>query len=559
MSKRFAVPVLLAACLAAPAAAVAATDQDRDGLPDRWERRHELSTSKRSAAGDPDRDRLTNRLEFRTSTNPRRADTDRDGFSDGAEVTAGTNPRKQSSRPTATTTAADPPLPPLPIPVPGVTQPPAPDASYTYSPANPQAGQEITFDGSASTCAATPCSYTWEDIGPNGTDSSPLGSGQTMRFTFQQAGTKYVRLTVADAQSRTDTMTRNVVVQSAPPPSAGCDRNATPSTFGSEVSAASAGQTICLASGTYGTWQGTNKAITILAASGASPSMRYSFTSGDAGFTMDGMTGMGGSITNGARDITIRNSTFNTHATFDGLANSNILFDRNTHNNINSPSGSPNARLGLYWGSSTPSGLTIQNSTMTGGDSDGVHTGVGVNVLNNTFTNICDQGGNHTDNVQFEGAVGGRIAGNYVKATCTTQGITSYDGGTNGVIIEDNVVDISRPWGIEFYADKNSIIRHNTLRYYADANCDYGGMSCGQIALDRKSSDPAGTGTQVYDNVATVSINNGSTASRNDHNQNGATIKYTGPMTTWAGYKLASDSAGRAAASDGQNLGARIP
>ena len=34
-----------------------------------------------------------------------------------------------------------------------------------------------------------------------------------------------------------------------------CNRNATPSSLASEESAATAGQTICLASGNYGTWQ----------------------------------------------------------------------------------------------------------------------------------------------------------------------------------------------------------------------------------------------------------------------------------------------------------------
>ena len=72
-----------------------------------------------------------------------------------------------------------------------------------------------------------------------------------------------------------------------------CSRNATPSTFASEVSAASAGQTVCLASGNYGTFQGTNKAITIRAAAGATPTMRYQFGSGDSGFTLTGLSGMG--------------------------------------------------------------------------------------------------------------------------------------------------------------------------------------------------------------------------------------------------------------------------
>ena len=71
-----------------------------------------------------------------------------------------------------------------------------------------------------------------------------------------------------------------------------CDRSATPSSLASEVSAASAGQTICLETGDYGTWNGTNKALTITAASGASPQMTINFGSGDSGFTLDGMRGM---------------------------------------------------------------------------------------------------------------------------------------------------------------------------------------------------------------------------------------------------------------------------
>ena len=39
-----------------------------------------------------------------------------------------------------------------------------------------------------------------------------------------------------------------------------CNASASPATFASVVSGASAGQTICLASGSYGTWSGTNKA-----------------------------------------------------------------------------------------------------------------------------------------------------------------------------------------------------------------------------------------------------------------------------------------------------------
>jgi hypothetical protein len=91
---RTAVPLVLLACLGMPAAA-AAKDRDHDGLPDRWERRYELSTRSPSAAGDPDRDRLSNRREYALRTNPRRADTDGDGLRDRAEVVRyKTDPRR---------------------------------------------------------------------------------------------------------------------------------------------------------------------------------------------------------------------------------------------------------------------------------------------------------------------------------------------------------------------------------------------------------------------------------------------------------------------------------
>jgi hypothetical protein len=81
--------------VAAAAAPARDRDRDRDGLPDRWERHYGLSTSKNSATGDPDHDRLSNRREFRLHLNPRRRDTDRDGLDDRAEITRyKTNPRK---------------------------------------------------------------------------------------------------------------------------------------------------------------------------------------------------------------------------------------------------------------------------------------------------------------------------------------------------------------------------------------------------------------------------------------------------------------------------------
>jgi Bacterial TSP3 repeat len=98
MAKWLLLPMLVLAYIATSATAAAPPDRDHDRLPDRWERKHRLSTAIPSAMRDPDVDHLTNRRERRLHTHPRRADTDRDGLRDGAEVRRfHTNPRKRDT------------------------------------------------------------------------------------------------------------------------------------------------------------------------------------------------------------------------------------------------------------------------------------------------------------------------------------------------------------------------------------------------------------------------------------------------------------------------------
>ena len=489
--------------------------------------------------------------------------------------------------------------------------PPTADFSVSPSPSNP--GQPVMFDWTGR-CPAGPCSFAWEDEGPDGAGGTdwPWGAGDPLVKTFQFEGIKYAHLVVTDALGRTAEARREHVVKSNPlpppppnpqcadgsdndgdgridladpgcssltddseapdpPPSGTCNLNATPSNFAAQVSAAGAGQTICLASGNYGTWQGTNKAITIKRADGASPTMRFSFGSGDSGFTLDGMSGMGGTISGGAANITVRNSAFDTCVWFSGSV-TNVVFDNNTHININATCG--NSRLGLG-----ASGVTIRNSLMQGGDADGAFISANnVLVENNRFINICDgPTGNHADGLQFADPNGYPTPGdsgnnygynavvrrNYFQFSgCNNgyaQALSSYDSGTQGALIEDNVIDTTRPWGIELYSDDGSIVRHNTVRYYPDSQCVFSGLVCGQIDLTRKSdlADAPGSGTQVYDNVATVHTGYGSTTARNDHNVNPALVTYAGPLTGYAGFRLAGVSVGKGGASDGSDVGIR--
>lgn len=66
-------------------------DNDKDGLPDDWERRY-FGSLQQNGLGDPDQDGVTNMQEYLAGTDPLVADTDGDGMNDGFEIARGFNP-----------------------------------------------------------------------------------------------------------------------------------------------------------------------------------------------------------------------------------------------------------------------------------------------------------------------------------------------------------------------------------------------------------------------------------------------------------------------------------
>jgi hypothetical protein len=404
---------------------------------------------------------------------------------------------------------------------------------------DPQAGQTLSTSSGSWTNSPTGFTYAWQDCNSSGAGCTAISGATASSYALGANDVGHTIESVVTASnaggsgSASSAATAVVVAQATS--SGACDRSATTSTFASQVSAATAGQTVCLASGNYGTWSGTNKAITVMAASGASPTMQISFGSGDSAFTLDGMSSMGGTVSAGASNITIQNSTFSDELDIEGSVSHVVVNHNDFTYAVQSTTSGPNAKIFLDTSGSSPgAAVTIENNNIQNGDLDGVHFGGGSGdlVLSNRFQNLCDRGVNHTDNIQFEGGSQVRIAGNYVyeAQNCPTQGITSYDGDTNGVIIEDNVVDVPRDWGIEFYSDQNSIIRHNTVVYHPKAYSEFN-TGDGQIDIDRKSQDPAGTGTHVYDNIASVDYANGSTGTANN-NTDPSTVTYMGGAPT---------------------------
>jgi hypothetical protein len=74
----------IVAIFALPAVA-SAKDRNHDRIPDRWEKRHNLSLAVNQARKDQDRDHLRNLAEFKAGDNPRSDDSDGDGIMDGEE------------------------------------------------------------------------------------------------------------------------------------------------------------------------------------------------------------------------------------------------------------------------------------------------------------------------------------------------------------------------------------------------------------------------------------------------------------------------------------------
>ena len=106
--RRTGVALTLLAMLLVPAGAQA-RDRDHDKLPDRWEKKFNLSAKKKGTRKDADRDGLNNLGELRSGTSPRDKDSDNDGVRDddedrdrdrvdnANEIREGTSPRDKDS------------------------------------------------------------------------------------------------------------------------------------------------------------------------------------------------------------------------------------------------------------------------------------------------------------------------------------------------------------------------------------------------------------------------------------------------------------------------------
>ena len=355
-------------------------------------------------------------------------------------------------------------------------------------------------------------------------------------------------------------------------PAGAADRSATPATFTSVFAAAQAGDRVLLASGGYGTFTGGTKSgiVTIRPQDGATVTMEVAFAPA-SNINIDGVTMSGMGVSGASRNLTFTNIVFTGQVTFrDATGPMNVLFDHCHWGAIDSI-GYYEGRLSTVGSVTGPCGITVQNSRFgPGGNLDGIQTGVdGLRILNNEFVGIrAGSSGIHTDAIQLYGSRNTLVRGNWIH-DCDS-GIMAPDG-TDHETIEDNVIDIDYPYALMIGSDDGSTIRHNTLRPH-DVDF-FGPNAAGVVVLGSKSGQPVGHGTIVSDNIVqAVTVQSGlATAATNDYNLVRGSGAVSGPHdiagiatfvgggspSTWAGYRLASASPGRNAASDGTDMGAR--
>jgi hypothetical protein len=482
-------------------------------------------------------------------------------------------------------TTTDPTPSPLPDPTPTPTPTPtAPTASFSSSPSSPSTGQAVTFDASASTCAATPCTYRWEDDGPDGQGGTqwPLGSGAKLQFTFQEAGTKRVRLTVTDANGQTGTVEHDLTVSTASSPSSpttdpspsptpdpspspstpapsGCDLHATTGNLGSVFSGAAGGQTICLASGDYGNWTGGSKSsmVTLTPESGASVSMGVNFGSNVSNVRLYGINKLGGWKIDSAKNVQIAKSTFTAPTSVIG-STPGLVFDGDTFDNL--PAGTWEGRLSF---GSSANGAVVRNSHFgNGGCSDGIQFTGGahdITVDGNEFSGIkqgsCTQ---HADPIQFYGGSSVKITNNYFHGNST--GIMSGDGNGSPMTVTGNVfvTDGEYPDQIVIGGGSGDVVRHNTLAN--GARIRVGKVNVG-LSTNETLTDNVVTGGFYWSEGQTTSgssvdYNLSAAGSPGTHSIKGSPTYTSGSSpSTYSGYRLGSTSLGVADASDGNNMG----
>lgn len=307
--------------------------------------------------------------------------------------------------------------------------------------------------------------------------------------------------------------------------------HATPSTFASVYASAQGGDTVLLASGSYGSFSGAAKTgmVTVDEESGASASFS-------------------GSTFSAVRNLTLKNVTYTGSICINPPGpgtKMNLILDGLNMGNVGQGCGE--GRITIRGGGGGTSaidgnGVQIKNTVFgPGGCSDGIQdisngTEIGPG---NEFTGITQ--GNcapaHVDSIQPYAANYTHIHDNYIHDS--EQGIQSPDGVSVGYLIENNVIHTSTGYPCMHLGNtRNGTVRHNVCRN-------------GGIRVYGGNQNTASQNMRVQDNISTGNDISACTGCTVDHNLNVSQVTFTGGTGRCA-YATASP---QGTASDGTDIG----
>jgi hypothetical protein len=449
----------------------------------------------------------------------------------------------------------------------------APDTSITGGPTGTVSSTAASFDFASSESGSTyQCRL---DAGAWGACSSPKA------YSGLANGTHTFDVRATDAAGNTDASpaSRTWTVSTTSGGGGACTQTLSPgANVASAVSSAASGAVICLNSGSYGSVNFFDMArsgfVTLRSASGTGASLSPQIGNSDY-IKFQSLTIAGTLVNNCSTHVHFLDSTFTKGllVTNNGSTcpsgSQDIVVDGSTFDNVGQAT--YEGRLNFV----AVDGGTIRNSTFSGigsQASDGIQFLGGTKnslISGNHFTGIKESlcGSVHCDAVQFYGAgANNTIDGNHFEQGDTF--IMAPDG-TSTVTVTDNVFDgsgVSYADKIQFGSASSPVFRHNTVRDV-------------RVSFDSKTGSSASTNLVARDNImigsSSFKTTNGSgcsgcTISSNLFDDSGSatgsgnligmpTFSGGSSPASYTGYKLATSSIGRSAATDGADMGAIIP
>ncbi len=360
----------------------------------------------------------------------------------------------------------------------------------------------------------------------------------------------------------------------SPRVAAAADLNASPSNLSSVYASAQGGDVIHLASGNYGSFGGGSKSsvVTLVAQSGATATISPNLGTAVNNLRFDGLT-IDGAYTNGVKNVAFVNSKFTGLVRVDtpaNISNANVLFDHDTFDGLNATASSYEGRLTVRgYDNSSPVGVKITNSHFgNGGCSDGVQViggAYGVQIgPGNEISGIKQAScSNHVDSIQLYGSSHTQIVGNYFHDADTV--IMAPDGGDQENITDNVMLGSGYVSAVQLGSQDGTVFRHNTVKnIQVQTGSKVGGSASRNVVVQDNAfaqgadlNPDQGSGCSScptsYNLFATSNAASGTNA------QVGAPV-FSGGATpsSYSGYALASNSPGKANASDGADRGIRV-